>query len=92
MSIIEKVTMFLYTIALGAINRQVQERFQHCDKTVSRYFKVLKIICLLVVDIIKPEDSEFLNTPREITMNPRFMSYFKVREMVFIAINNTKNS
>jgi hypothetical protein len=50
--------MFLYIIALGAINRQVQERFQHCDKTVSQYFnEVLKTICLLAVDIIKPKDS-----------------------------------
>ena len=58
--------MFLYTITLGATNRQVYERFQHSGKTVSRYFnEVLKTMCLLVVDIIKLEDSEFLNTPRE---------------------------
>jgi hypothetical protein len=54
-SVIEKVTMFLYTIALGATNRQVQERFQHSGETVSRNFnEVLKTICLLAVDIIKP--------------------------------------
>jgi len=29
MSVIEKVCMFLYTLALGASNREVQERFQH---------------------------------------------------------------
>jgi hypothetical protein len=29
MSVIEKVGMFLYTLALGASNREVQERFQH---------------------------------------------------------------
>jgi hypothetical protein len=34
-SVIEKVAMFLYTIALGATNRQVQERFQHSGETVS---------------------------------------------------------
>jgi hypothetical protein len=50
--------MFLYIIALGAINRHVQERFQNCDKTVSQYFnEVLKTICLFAVDIIKPKDS-----------------------------------
>jgi hypothetical protein len=56
--------MLLYTIVIGVTNRQVQERFQHSDETVSRYFhEVLKTICLLTVDIIKLEDSEFLNTP-----------------------------
>jgi hypothetical protein len=86
-SVIEKVAMFLYTIALGATNRQVQERFQHSGETVSRYFnEVLKTICLLAADIIKPADSEFLNTPREIEMNPRFMPHFKVSQTVFIAI------
>ena len=29
MSAIEKIDMFLYTLALGASNRKVQERFQH---------------------------------------------------------------
>ena len=73
----------------GVTNRQVQERFLHSSETVSQYFnKVLKIICLLAIDIIKLEDSKFLNTPREITMNPRFMPYFKVRQMVFLAIND----
>jgi hypothetical protein len=52
---------------------------------------VFKTICLLAVDIIKPEDYEFLNTSREIMMNPRFMSHFKVRQMVFITINDKKN-
>jgi hypothetical protein len=64
MSVIEKMVMLLYTIIIGVTNRQVQERFQHSGKTVSRYFhEVLKTICLLAVDIIKLEDSEFLNTP-----------------------------
>jgi len=91
-SVIEKVAMFLYTIALGATNRQVQERFQHSDETVSRNFnEVLKTICLLAVDIIKPQDSEFLNTPREIAMNPRFMPHFKVSQMLFITTNDKKN-
>uniref|UniRef100_A0A2K2C0D7 DUF8040 domain-containing protein n=1 Tax=Populus trichocarpa TaxID=3694 RepID=A0A2K2C0D7_POPTR len=34
MSVIEKVVIFLYTIALGASNREVQERFQHSDETL----------------------------------------------------------
>jgi hypothetical protein len=89
MSVIEKMVMLLYTIIIGVTNRQVQERFQHSGKTVSRYFhEVLKTICLLAVDIIKLEDSEFLNTPWKITMNMRFMPHFKVRQMVFLAIND----
>ncbi|XP_011015239.1 PREDICTED: uncharacterized protein LOC105118883, partial [Populus euphratica] len=57
MSVIEKVAMFLFTIAVGASNRQVQERFQH--------------------SVIKPVDPQFMSTPREIAMNPRFMPHFK---------------
>jgi hypothetical protein len=30
------------------------------------------------VDIIKPDDPKFLNTPQEITNNPRYMPHFKV--------------
>ena len=60
---------------------------------MSRDFdKKLKTICLLVIDIIKTEDFEFLNTPREIAMNPKFMPHFKIRQMMFIVINNTKIS
>jgi len=32
MSVIEKVGMFLYTLALGTLNREVYERFQHSKK------------------------------------------------------------
>jgi hypothetical protein len=34
MNIIGKVTMFIYTIALGASNRKVHERLQHSGDTV----------------------------------------------------------
>jgi hypothetical protein len=80
MSFIEKVSMFLFTIAVGASNRKVYERFQHSGETVSRCFKeVLKSLCLFVVEVIKPIDPQFTSTPREIAMNPRYMSHFKVR-------------
>jgi hypothetical protein len=60
---------------------------------VSRNFnEVLKTICLLAVDIIKPQDSEFLNTPREIAMNRRFIPHFKVSEMLFITTNDKKKN
>jgi hypothetical protein len=57
MSVIEKAVMFLFTIAIGASNRQVQERFQHSGETISRCFKkVLKSLRLFVVEVIKPVD------------------------------------
>jgi len=49
MSVIEKVTMFLYIIAVGASNREMQERFQYLDETVSRCIKkvIKSLFCLL---------------------------------------------
>jgi len=82
MGVIEKVAIFLYTIALGASNMEVQERFQHSGEIVSRCIKeVLAAVCLFAVDVIKPEDLNFTSTSREITMNPRYMSHFKVRKI-----------
>ena len=79
MSVIEKVGMFLFTLAVGASNRHVQERFQHSGETVSRCMKeVLKAVCLFAVDVIKPTDPEFTDTPIQIAMDPRFMPHFKV--------------
>jgi hypothetical protein len=80
MSVIENVAMFLFTIAVGAPNRQVRETFHHSGETVSRCFKeVLKSLYLFVVEVIKLVDPQFTSTPREIAMHPRFMSHFKVR-------------
>jgi hypothetical protein len=80
MSVIEKVALFLFTIAVGASNRQVQERFQHSGKTISRCFKkVLKSLHLFAVEVVKPVDPQFTSTPIKIAMNPRFMPHFKVR-------------
>ncbi|KAG5243666.1 protein ALP [Salix suchowensis] len=78
MCVLEKVGMFLFTLAVGASNRHVQERFQHSGETVSRCMKeVLKAVSLFAIDIIKPTDPDFTNTPIEIAMNPRFMPHFK---------------
>jgi len=64
MSVIKNVVMFLYTLPLDTLNRKVQERFQHLSKIISRYFKkVFKIVCLLLIDIVKLGDLEFRNTP-----------------------------
>jgi hypothetical protein len=83
MSVIEKVNMFLYTLTLDASNRKVEERFQHSGEIMSRYSnKVLKSICSLAVEIIKPIDPEFSTTPREITMNLRYMPHFNITLML----------
>ena len=84
MSVIEKLGMFVYTLALGASNREVQERFQHSGETVSRNFNdVLRSVCLFATHIIRPVDPEFTTTPLEIAMNPRYMPYFKVSNTVY---------
>ena len=89
MSVIEKVGMFLYTLALGASNREVQERFQHSGETVNKYFnKVLRLVCLLAVELIKPVDLEFSIIPTEITMNPRYMPHFKEKNNFSKLLNN----
>ena len=83
MCVFEKVGIFLYTIALGASNREVQERFQHSGETISRYFnEVLRSVCSLATDLIQPADSGFVNTPREIVNNPRYMPHFKVMSYI----------
>ena len=85
MSVIEKVGMFQFTLAVGESNRHVQERFQHSGETVSRCMKeVLKALCLFAVDVIKPIDPEFTDTPIQIAMDPRFMPHFKVIMYVHI--------
>jgi len=90
-SVFEKVRMFLYTITLKASNKEVQEIFQHSGETVSMYFtKVLKSICSLVIDFIKPEHLDFLNIPREIANNLRYMPHFKVM-ISFVFIDDALN-
>ena len=79
MSVIEKVTMFLFTIAIRA-NKKVLKKFQHSSEIVSKCLEeVLKSLCLFAVEVIKLVDPQFTSTPIEIAMNPRFMSYLKVK-------------
>jgi hypothetical protein len=89
MSVIEKISMFPYTLALGSSNMEVQKRFQYSDETICRYFnEVLRLVCLLTVDFIKPVDPEFSITPMEIAMNPRYMPHFKVKNTLSKLLNN----
>jgi hypothetical protein len=49
--------MFIYIITLGASNKKVQKKFQHLKDIIKICLnKILKTICLFVVDIIKLED------------------------------------
>jgi hypothetical protein len=89
MSVIKKVCIFLYTLALGAWNIKIQGRFQHSGETISIYFnEVLKSVCLLAVELIKPVDPEFSTTLTKIAMNPRYMPHFKVKNNFSKLLNN----
>ena len=46
--------------------------------------EVLKAVCLFVVDVIKPIEPEFTDTPMQIATDPRFMPHFKVIMYVHI--------
>ncbi|XP_058775533.1 uncharacterized protein LOC131649792 [Vicia villosa] len=85
MTVVEKVDIFMYTLAMGASNRDVRERFQHYGETISRAFhEVLEAISGksrgyqgLARDIIRPKDSTFQFVPPHIANYERYMPYFK---------------
>ena len=69
----EVLTMFLTIIGHGLSNRIIQERFQHSGESVFRWFEiVLDVICLMVMDIIKPSDPDFKKIPDKITNDDRY--------------------
>ena len=86
MTVIEKVGIFVYTLALGVSNRDVSERFQRSGETISRAFhEVLEAITGrskgyhgLAREMIKPKDPTFQETPAKIMNDNRYMPYFKV--------------
>ncbi|KAJ1429738.1 putative nuclease HARBI1 [Sesbania bispinosa] len=46
MTVVEKVSIFVYTLSMGASRRDVGERFQHSTETIIRAFhEVLEVIC-----------------------------------------------
>ncbi|CAL8168076.1 unnamed protein product [Prunus armeniaca] len=78
MSAAEMLGMFLNILGHGSANRQAQDRFQHSGETVSRYFGILlDVVCRLAVDVIKPLENAFNNTPKEILQDSRYMPHFK---------------
>ncbi|KAK2656389.1 hypothetical protein Ddye_009441, partial [Dipteronia dyeriana] len=63
----------------GIENRNAQERLQHFDETVSRYFDaMLDILYEMAKVMIKPLDPEFRSTPPEILSDSKYMSHFKM--------------
>ncbi|XP_076906997.1 uncharacterized protein LOC143563318 [Bidens hawaiensis] len=86
MSTCEKVGIFLYTLALGLSNRDVEERFQRSGETISIAFhEVLEAISGrdkgsqgLARNIIRPKDPTFELVPPQILNDKRYMPYFKV--------------
>ncbi len=79
-NVIEIIGMFLHILGHGVGNKLAQERFQHSAWTVCTYFsKVLDAICLLSVDVLKPQDPEFKDIPIQILNDSRYMPYFKVK-------------
>lgn len=92
MSVVEKLGVFLYTLALGLSNRDVGERFQRSGETISRAFhEVLEAITArgkdfngLARDIIRPKDPTFqFIIPPQIMTDERYMPYFKVLSSLY---------
>ena len=79
MSVIEKIGIFIYTLSLGASNRDCQEHFQCSGEIISRVFhEVLDAVDRLAHDITKLSDREFKKIPPKIANDKRDMPYFKV--------------
>ena len=76
MAVEEQLAMFLFCLSTNASNRTIQERFQHSGETVSRYLNtVLEAIVSLSPRFIQLPS---IDTPIQISSNPKFMPYFKV--------------
>ncbi|GMN20264.1 hypothetical protein TIFTF001_043049 [Ficus carica] len=57
MNVNEQLFIFLTICSQGATNRHVSYLFQHSKETTSRwFFKVLKVICALKDEFIRPPD------------------------------------
>ena len=87
-SVIEKVGIFLYTLAQGSSVRVVAEHFQRSTETIHRAFHGV-LNCITgrghdgrghAGDIIRPRNPNFPRTPSHIAADPRYKDYFKVCE------------
>ena len=81
----EILGMFLRTLGHEVGNRLAQKCFQHSGETINRYFRqALDIVYLIAIDIIKPEDPEFKEVPKEILRDSKYMPHFKVIKKLFL--------
>ncbi|KAL5571041.1 hypothetical protein UlMin_020638 [Ulmus minor] len=72
------IGIFLHILGHGVEKKTAQEHFQHFVWTVCTYFsKVLDAICLMSVDVLKPQDLEFKDIPIQILNDSRYMPHFK---------------
>lgn len=75
----EQLAMFMFIIGHNLRIRSVQELFHYSGETISRHFNnVLNAIMSISKDYFQPPSSD---VPMEISQDPRFYPYFKVRLM-----------
>nr|XP_009798292.1 PREDICTED: uncharacterized protein LOC104244544 isoform X1 [Nicotiana sylvestris] len=78
MSIHEMLGMFLMACAHGAGNRLIQEIFQHSGEIIHRHFhSVLKAICELARDIIRPHQNYNDSAGAHKPCNGRYLPFFR---------------
>ena len=76
--VVEMVGIFIYTMATGLSNRQLQERFQRSGSTISICFHdVLNAFQILAADVIKPGEQQFTTVPPHIGNSTRYYPYFR---------------
>ena len=81
----EIIGMFLHILGHGVGNKLAQECFQHSTWTVYTYFsKVLDAICLMSVDVLKPQVPKVKNILIQILNDSRYMPHFKVKQIIDI--------
>ena len=87
MSVMEKVSIFVNTMAWGSSLRDSCERFQRSSSTISEAITdVLEALVGrnngwdgLARHVLRPVDPNFTEIPKQITEVSRYSRYFKVR-------------
>ncbi|GMN68920.1 hypothetical protein TIFTF001_037973 [Ficus carica] len=79
MNVNEQLFIILAIYSQGATNRHVSYLFQHSQKTTSRwFFRVLKVICALKDEFIRPPDYTTVQ-PLIIDYEGKYRPWFDVR-------------
>ena len=77
-NVIEIIGLFLHILGHVVRNKLAQEHFQYFAWTVCTYFnKVLDAICLMSVDVLKSQDSEFKDIHIQILNDSRYLPHFQ---------------